>query len=296
MVPASARLSIVTSSHQFILQDQTNLSNLPSPGQCLPSHPRPVLPSAWNTLPLSVSLENACSAFKTVIPCCLEGAFPTTPAFLSLPPARLVQAWAWRCSLPVSCPDSSSFLVYSLLPVSTVSGLPPLTLTQEFLVTGLPAFPPPSPITLCPFSSQDPGGPCENLSQTLLPSCSPPQELPAAPLLGAALCPGVCRALVACATCSPGPPVQPPLTCWVPAQGLHSLPQTHQSQPSHTVFSHRKTPHAACPSGSLPASLSRFSVAAHGLPSPLCTSAPPQLVVHHCALFISLRTLIPSCK
>lgn len=101
----------------------------------------------------------------------------------------------------------------SLCPVSAVCHLSLSPKSAGLLVTGLPAFPPPSPVTLCPFSSQDPGGPCENLSQTLLPSCSPPQGLPAAPLLGAALCPGLCRALTACATCSPGPPVQPPLTC-----------------------------------------------------------------------------------
>ena len=95
-------------------------------------------------------------------------------------------------------------------------------------------------------------------------------------------------------------------------QGLRSsLPSPAEFQPRasthflrhtrvglHTQYSRtgRLPSHAACPSGSLPAFLSRFSVAAHGLPSALCTSAPPQLVVHRCALFISLRTLTPSCK
>ena len=44
MVRASARLSIVTSSHQFILQDRPNLSDLPSPGQCLPHTHVPSFP------------------------------------------------------------------------------------------------------------------------------------------------------------------------------------------------------------------------------------------------------------
>lgn len=152
-----------------------------------------------------------------------------------------------------------------LCPLSAICHLSLSPKSSCLLVTGLPAFPPPSPVTLCPFSSQDPGGPCENLSQTLLPSCSPPQELPAAPLLGAALCPGVCRALEACATCLQGLRSSLPS----PAQGLHSLLQTHQSRPSHTVFLaledslHTQPAHRAPYQPFCPSSASQLTVFPH---------------------------------
>ena len=151
------------------------------------------------------------------------------------------------------------------------------------MVTGLPAFPPPSPVTLCPFSSQDLRFPYENLNQTLLTLLLTSSGTAGCPSPGSrTLSRGVrsphgLRRLLSRASgpasphlvsSSPGPPFTSSDT---PESAFtHSIPCTRR------LSLHAGHGHLAPYQPFRP----RFSVTPSCFPSSLCTSAPPQLVVH----------------